>query len=100
MEFVLVSVETWGGSLDIHSARLSPTDLCLEGTEYLVGNLVVVEDDTASVDKGSYSRVEVGSTHTSQMHQRIMVLVVGGSMEEEDMDVVDRLSMVEGQDTW
>ena len=100
MEFVLASVETWGGSLDIRSARLLPMVLYLEGTEYLGDNLVVVEDDTASVDKGSYSQVEVGSTHTSQMHQDTMVLVVGDSMGEAGMDAVDMPCMVEGQDTW
>jgi hypothetical protein len=71
----------------------------LEGTEYLVDNLVVAEDDTVLVDKGSYFQVELGSTHTSQMHQDIKVLVVGGSMGEEGMDVVDMQRMVEGQDT-
>jgi len=100
MEFVLVSVETWGESLDIHSARVLPMELYLEGTECLGDNLVAVEDDTVSVDKGSYSRVEVGSTHTSQVHQDILVPVVGGNMGEEGMDVVDMLCMVEGQDTW
>jgi hypothetical protein len=99
MEFVLVSVETWGGSLDIHSAQSSPTALYLAGTEYLVGTLVAVEDDTVLVDKGSYFREEVGSMHTSQMHQHTMV-VVGGSMGEEGMDAVDMPRRVEGQDTW
>jgi len=100
MEFVLVSAETWGGSLDTHSARVLPTELYLEGTECLGDNLVVVEDDTVSVDKGSYSQVEVESTHTSQMHQDILVPVAGGSMAEEGMDAVDMPCMVEGQDTW
>jgi hypothetical protein len=52
MKFVLVPVEIWGESLDTHSVRLFPMVLYLEGTEYLVGNLMVVEDETLLVGMG------------------------------------------------
>jgi hypothetical protein len=101
MEFVLVSAETWGVSSDIRSELVFPMELYLEGTEYLVGNLVVEEDDTLLVGKGSYFQVEeLGSMQTSQMSQDTKVLVVGGNMEEGDSHAVDRVYMVEGLDTW
>jgi hypothetical protein len=53
MKFVLVLAEIWDESSDIHSALLFPAVLYLEGIEYLVGSLVVAEDETLLVHKGS-----------------------------------------------
>jgi hypothetical protein len=96
-----VLAEIWGESLDIRSALLFPMVLYLEGTEYLVGNLVVVEDETLLVDKGSWFQVqEVEPTRISRAHQDTRLLVMGGSMEVEGTHAVDRLCMaVEGVDT-